>query len=156
MGDSVSAGLSDTALLSDSIFIAKAAAGSKAEVELGNLALAKTANSSVKDFANMMVTDHTKSSEELMDMAKNKSFVLPDTLDAEHKALADNLRNLTGAEFDRAYMTAMVEGHQKMLNLLQTQASTGLDANLKDFAAKTAPVVQMHLERAQQLQASLK
>lgn len=143
-------------LLADSVFIAKAAAGGKAEVELGNLALAKTTNTSIKDFANMMVTDHTKSNEELMAMAKNKSFMLADSLDGEHKAKADNLRNLSGAEFDRAYMATMVADHQKTLELMRTEASTGVDANLKDFAIKTAPVIQSHLEHAQRLQASIK
>lgn len=157
MGDSITAESADTAVvLADSVFIAKAAAGGRAEVELGNLAMAKTTNSSVKDFANMMVTDHTRSNEELMAMAKNKSFMLADSLDGEHKAKADNLRNLSGAEFDRAYAATMVEAHQKMLSLMRTEASTGVDANLKDFATKTAPVVQTHLEHAQKLQSSLR
>lgn len=158
-GDSVTTETANTvatATLADSVFIAHAAAGSMAEVELGNLALAKTTNTGVKDFANMMITDHTKSKEELMAMAKNKSFMLADSLDGEHKAIADNLRNLSGTAFDIAYAAAMVEGHQKMLSLMQTEASTGVDANLKDFAAKTAPVVQTHLEHAQKLQAGLK
>ena len=157
-GDSTTTESADTAavVLADSVFIAKAAAGGKAEVELGNLALAKTTNSSVKDFANMMVTDHTKSNEELMAMAKNKTFTLADSLDGEHKAIADNLRNLSGTAFDKAYAAAMVEGHQKMLSLMQTEASTGVDANLKDFATKTASVVQTHLEHAQRLHSGIK
>jgi putative membrane protein len=157
-GDTVAANSADTAsvVLADSVFIAKAAAGGKAEVELGNLAIAKTTNSSIKDFANMMVTDHTRSNEELMAMAKNKSFILADSLDGEHKAIADNLRNLSGVEFDRAYAAAMVEGHQKMLSLMRTEASTGVDANLKDFATKTATVVQTHLEHAKRLQSGLR
>jgi putative membrane protein len=157
-GDTTTTDTSNTASiqLADSVFIAKAAAGGMAEVELGNLALAKTTNSSIKDFANMMVTDHTKANEELMAMAKNKSFTLADSLDGEHKAKADNLRNLSGTAFDKAYMATMVEDHQKTLELMRTEASTGVDANLKDFAAKTAPVVQTHLEHAQKLQSSLK
>lgn len=82
--------------------------------------------------------------------------MLADSLDGEHKAIADNLRNLSGTAFDKAYAAAMVEGHQKMLSLMRTEASTGVDANLKDFAAKTAPVVQTHLEHAQRLQSGLK
>ncbi len=157
-GDTTATGGSDTAavVLADSLFIRQAAIGGMAEVELGNLALAKTANTSVKDFANMMITDHTKSNQELMAMAKGKSFTLPDSLDGEHKATADNLRNLTGSAFDKAYMTAMVDGHQKMLNLLRTEAASGMDANAKDYATKTIPVVQVHLEHAQRLQSSLR
>jgi putative membrane protein len=104
----------------------------------------------------MMVADHAKSNEELMAMAKNKSFTLPDTLYGEHKATADNLRSLTGTAFDKAYMAAMVEGHQKMLSLLQSETQSGMDANLKDYATKTAPVVQTHLEQAQKIQAGIR
>ncbi|RZA01710.1 MAG: DUF4142 domain-containing protein [Sphingobacteriaceae bacterium] len=145
-----------TVVLADSLFIRQAAIGGKAEVELGNLALATSTNTSVKDFATMMVADHTKSNEELMAMAKSKSFTLPDSLDAEHKATADGLRGLTGAAFDKAYMNAMVDGHQKMLALLQSEAQGGMDANLKDYATKTAPVVQTHLEQAQKIQAGIR
>lgn len=157
-GDSVTTDSANTAsvVLADSLFIRQATIGGMTEVELGNLALAKTTNSSVKDFANMMITDHTKANEELMAMAKNKSFTLPDSLDGEHKAKVDNLRNLSGAEFDRAYMATMVTDHQKTLELMRTEASSGVDAALKDFAAKTAPVVQTHLEHAQRLQGSLR
>jgi putative membrane protein len=157
-GDSITTEGADTAavVLADSVFIAKAAAGGMTEVELGNLALAKTTNSSVKDFANMMVTDHTRANEELMAMAKNKSFTLADSLDGEHKAKVDNLRNLSGTEFDRTYMATMVADHQKTLELMRTEVANGIDAGLKDFATKTIPVVQTHLEHAQKLQSGLK
>ncbi len=156
-GDTVATtGTETPPVLADSLFIVQAATGGMAEVELGNLALATSTNSSVKDFATMMVADHTKSNEQLMAMAKNKSFTLPDSLDGAHKATADGLRGLTGSAFDKAYMQAMVDGHQKMLALLQTEAQTGMDANLKDYAIKTAPVVQTHLEHAQKIQSNLR
>jgi putative membrane protein len=147
--------LTDTAM-PDSVFVKMTAMGGRAEVELGNIALANSTNTAVKDFANMMITDHTKANNELMAIAKNKNIILPDSLDAEHKAKGDSIRNLTGSAFDRAYAAMMVADHQKTLNLMQTEASGGLDANLKDFATKTTPVIQMHLEHAQRLQASIK
>jgi len=145
-----------TNFIPDTVFMAKAAIGGMAEVELANLALANSTNSNIKDFANMMVADHSKANAELDSIAKTKNFVLPKKLDTEHQAKRDSLNKLTGANFDRAYAASMVEGHQKMLNLMQTEASTGLDTKLKDFAAKTAPVVQMHLEHAKTLQVNIK
>ncbi len=145
-----------TTALPDSVFVNMAAMGGKTEVELSNIALATSNNAAIKDFANMMVTDHTKANNELMAIAKNKNIILADSLDAEHKAKGDNLRNLTGGAFDKAYVATMVADHQKTLDLMRNQASGGLDANIKDFAAKTAPVVQMHLEHAQTLQNSIK
>jgi len=148
--------VSTTNFIPDTVFMAKAAIGGMAEVELGNLALAKTTNADVKNFATMMVADHTKANEELMAIAKDKNFVLPKTLDAEHQAKSDSLRNLSGAAFDEAYAATMVEAHQKTLNLMQTEAANGIDAKLKDFASKTTTVVQTHLGHAQTLQANIK
>ncbi|WP_262711509.1 DUF4142 domain-containing protein [Mucilaginibacter corticis] len=77
-------------------------------------------------------------------------------MDAEHQAKSDSLSKLSGSAFDKAYVAAMVEGHQKTLALMQSEASGGKDADLKAFATKTAPVVQHHLEEIQKIQTNLK
>ena len=59
---------------------------------------------------------------------------------------------LSGAEFDRAYMDAMVMGHQTVAKNMMTEANSGTDPQLKAFAAKTLPTVQMHLKMAQDIQ----
>lgn len=148
--------VSTTYFIPDTVFMAKAAVGGMAEVEFANFALLKSTNAEIKNFATMMVTDHTKANEELMAIAKEKGFNLPKILDAEHQAKSDQLRDLTGAAFDKAYAATMVEAHQKTLDLMKTEAANGIDANLKDFAAKTATVVQAHLEHAQKLQGNVK
>lgn len=143
-------------VLSDTAFAVKAAVGGMAEVALGKMAAAKGTDSKVKDFGNMMVMDHRKANAELMSIAKAKNITLPTGLDAEHQAKSDSLSKLSGKDFDVAYVKAMVEGHQKTLALMQSEASSGKDAELKAFAAKTAPVVQMHLTEITKIQAGLK
>jgi putative membrane protein len=140
----------------DTAFTTKAAVGGMAEVALGKLAASKTSNAKIKDFANMMVTDHSKVNDELKGIAQSKKIMLPATLDAEHQAKSDSLNKLTGKEFDKAYVAAMVEGHQKTLSLMQEEASNGKDNELKAFAAKTAPVVKMHLDAITKIQAGMK
>lgn len=127
-----------------------------AEVALGKMAAAKGASKDVKDFGNMMVMDHGKANAELMNIAKAKNITLPATLDAEHQAKSDSLSKLNGAAFDKAYVAAMVEGHKKTLALMQSEAASGTDAELKGFAAKTGPVVQHHLDEIQKIQESIK
>ena len=147
----------DTAsAMSDTAFANKAAVGGMAEVARGKMAAAKGASKEVKDFGNMMVMDHGKANDELKGIAQKKNITLPAGLDAEHQAKSDSLSKLSGAAFDKAYVAAMVEGHKKTLALMQSEARGGKDADLKGFAAKTAPVVQHHLDEITKIQASLK
>jgi putative membrane protein len=127
-----------------------------AEVALGKMAASKSSDSKIKDFGNMMVMDHGKANSELMTIAKSKNIALPTGLDAEHQAKSDSLSKLSGKDFDMAYVNAMIEGHKKTLALMQSEATNGKDADLKAFAAKTAPVVQSHLTKIQQIHDSMK
>jgi putative membrane protein len=143
-------------MVADTMFANKAAIGGMAEVALGKLALTKTSSSKIKEFANMMVTDHGKANDELMAIAKSKNVMLPPTVDAKHQAKMDSLSKLSGTSFDKAYVTTMIDGHKKTLALMQTEASSGIDPEFKAFAAKTAPVVQMHLDAINKISASMK
>ena len=147
---------SSAMVVADTTFAAKAAVGGMAEVALGKMAAGKGADSKVKDFGKMMVMDHGKANNELMGIAKAKNIMLPAGLDAEHQAKSDSLSKLSGKDFDMAYVNAMIEGHKKTLALMQSEASNGKDADLKAFAAKTAPVVQMHLTEIQKIHDSMK
>ena len=154
---SVSATKTDTAkVVADTMFASKAAIGGMAEVALGKLALTKTSSAKIKDFANMMVTDHGKANAELASIAKGKNITLPATVDAGHQVKMDSLSKLSGKDFDKAYVAAMIEGHQKTLALMQSEASSGSDADFKAFAAKTAPTVQMHLDAINKINGDMK
>jgi len=147
---------SSAMVLADTTFAAKAAVGGMAEVALGKMAANKGASAQVKDFGNMMVMDHGKANAELMAIAKSENIMLPAGLDAEHQAKSDSLSKLSGKDFDMAYVNAMIDGHKKTLALMQSEAANGKDAKLKAFAAKTAPVVQQHLDKITQIQQSMK
>jgi putative membrane protein len=140
----------------DTIFADKAAIGGLAEVDLGKLALTKTDNARIKRFANMMITDHGKANTELARIANEKHITLPTSLDKEHQAKMDSLGQLSGRDFNRAYVNAMIAGHQKTLALMQDEAKNGKEADLRGFAAQTAPIVQMHLDSINKINAVLK
>jgi putative membrane protein len=147
---------SSTSAMADTAFASKAAISGMAEVALGKMAASKGMDSKVKDFGKMMMMDHGKANAELMSIAKTKNITLPAGLDAEHQAKSDSLGKLSGKDFDKGYVQVMIEGHKKTLALMQSEASGGQDPQLKAFAAKTAPVVQMHLEEITKIQAGLK
>lgn len=145
-----------TASMADTAFAHKAAMGGMAEVALGKMAAEKGMDPQVKDFGNMMVTDHGKANDELQSIAGSKSIQLPSELDAKHKALSDSLSNFSGKAFDVAYVNTMLEDHKKDLALFKSEATDGTDAELKAFAAKTADVIQMHLTKVQQIHDGMK
>jgi putative membrane protein len=140
----------------DAKFATTAANGGMAEVALGKLALEKTTNPKIKDFANMMITDHGKANDELKAIAKTKNITLPDSVDADHQKKMADLRQKSEKDFDKAYVDAMVDGHKKTLDLMKDAAKSCKDADLKAFAAKTAPTVQMHLDAINKIKASMK
>lgn len=140
----------------DTTFVNKAATGGMAEVELGQLASEKASNAKVKDFALMMITDHNKANDELRTIADAKNIMLPHTLDAKHAQIKADLMSKNGTEFDKAYVKAMVEGHQKTLALMEEGTVKNKDSALKEFAAKTAPVVKHHLDMIMKIQSELK
>jgi putative membrane protein len=140
----------------DAKFATDAANGGLAEVALGKLAQTKATNAEVKNFADMMVTDHSKANDELMAIAKTKNITLPAAPDADHQKKLEDLSKLSRKDFDKAYVDAMVDGHKKTLDLMQKAAKNCADADLKAFAAKTAQVVQTHLDAINKIQKSMK
>jgi putative membrane protein len=133
----------------DSGFARKAAMDGLAEVELGNMAQQKAANEQVKQFGARMVQDHTKANDELKQLASSKGIDLPTALDSKHKKDMDKLGTLSGAKFDKAYMSHMVDDHKKAVSEFKKQAKSGKDADLKAFASKTLPTLEEHLKMAQ-------
>jgi putative membrane protein len=142
--------------LADTAFANKAAVGGMAEVALGKMAAGKAFSTKVKAFGSMMVMDHGKANAELTAIAQKKNITLPAGLDAEHQAKSDSLSKLSGKDFDKAYVSGMVADHKKTLALMQAEAQSGTDPDLKAFAAKTAPIVQHHLDEITNIQRTLK
>ena len=127
-----------------------------AEVELSTLAKSKAKDAEVKKFAQQMIEDHSNANTELKQLAGKKNITLPTELDAMHKGIKDKLSSLSGAEFDKEYVNAMVADHEKSVNLFKTQADAGTDADAKAFAAKTLPKLQMHLDMIKGIQGKMK
>ena len=144
---------SNTALVQDN-FWTKAAQGGMAEVELAKIALQKSQNADVKKFAQMMVTDHTKANDELKALAAKKSVVLPTDI-GSHKSTMDDLSKLSGADFDKAYVKAMVEDHEEDVDLFDDNTDNS-DADIKAFTTKTLPTLKSHLETIKGIQSKMK
>lgn len=121
------------------------------EVEAGKLAQQNGTAQAVKDFGAMMERDHTKSSEDLKAAAAQASGVTVNPqMTAKHQSDLDALRN-AGSNFDSVYKQQQVAAHTQALSMLRNFADNGDAQPLKDFASKTATVVEGHLEHAREL-----
>jgi putative membrane protein len=139
----------------DRLFMQQAAIGGMAEVALAELVLARSRDAEVEAFADRMKADHGKANAELKGIADAAGVPLPTTLDAEHRAMREQLENLSGQAFDLAYLQGQLTDHQKSAQLLTYVIGSGQDPVLKDFAGKNLPLVLEHLDMVQELQAKL-
>jgi putative membrane protein len=135
----------------DQEFVKKAAIGGVAEVELGRVATQRAARPSVRSFGERMVTDHGRGNAELATLARSKGMDVSNTLDVTHQAMRDRLSGLSGADFDRAYMSEMVRDHTEDVALFERAAQSSTDADVKAFAERSLPMLRDHLALARQV-----
>ncbi len=143
----------NTAVIQDN-FWTTAAQGGMAEVELGKLALQKSQNAEVKKFAQMMITDHTAANTELKTLAAKKNIVLPTDIGG-HKDTVEDLSKLSGAEFDKEYVEAMVDDHEEDVDFFEDKSDNS-DADIKAFTTKTLPTLKKHLDAIKAIQSKMK
>jgi len=149
----------------DKSFVEKAAMDNMFEVKAGQLAEQRAMSPQVKQFAQRMVTDHTRANQELMALARQKGWQVPTALDQKHQELFTRLQNGgrsgnqpaaggTGAaagQFDRQYMEMQLKGHEKDVREFEKATQQAKDPQLKSWAQKTLPVIQEHLQMAKQI-----
>ncbi len=141
----------------DQKFMMMAAKGGMAEIEMARVALQKSSNDSVKQYAQKMIDDHTMAGDELKQLASTKGVMLPMQPDAKQMSMMAKMQGLSSMEFDMMYVKeAGVKAHQDMEKLFMKESMSGKDMEAKAFAAKTLPVVRMHLQMAREMMMNMK
>ena len=128
-------------------FIMEAANGGMTEVDLGKVAAEKGGSEEVKDFGNLMVTDHSKINDQLKSVASEMGVTIPEKVNATHQAMIDKMSKLSGADFDKAYVPAMVKDHKKDIADFEAAEKHVKNAVLKKFIEDSVPVMKEHLEK---------
>lgn len=133
-----------------------AAMGDLFEIESSKLALQKAKSPEVKSFAQMMVDGHSKTTNDLKTTLASAGVQVtpPTTLDEKHQSMLNDLQQAAAADFDTAYLDAQTKAHSESLDIHRGYAENGDNAPLKAFAAKTAPIVQQHLDQVKKLDTS--
>jgi putative membrane protein len=132
-------------------FIKEVATSDILEIEAAKIAQQK-GNAEEKKFAEMMVTDHSKTSSELKQMVPpDMKSAVPTALDDSSRNKLDKLRDTKPENFAAEYDPMQVSAHKDAVSLFERYAKGGENASLKDWAGKTLPALQHHLEMAQAL-----
>ena len=137
--------------LTDKGFVKTASASDLAEINTSRLAAQRASRPDVKKFAMQMIQDHTKSSEELLKIADKKGLEPAKEMAKKHKEMFEKLSMLQGADFDKEYMAGQVKAHDEAVKLFTNASKNLQDEELKAFASKTLPVIQMHHKMAKEM-----
>ncbi|WP_142683278.1 DUF4142 domain-containing protein [Chitinophaga polysaccharea] len=148
--------LADTAVTipakTDADFLVEAASGGMTEVQLGQLAQSNSVNREIKAFGEMMIRDHRKSRDKLKTLAQSKNIVLPDDISNHQQRIKERLEKRKREEFDRAYISLMIDDHKKDIREFQKAAKNAADPEIRAFAMDQLPVLNLHLDSARNLQ----
>jgi putative membrane protein len=132
------------------IFAKKVAASNAFEIQSSQLANDRAERDEVKTFAKKMIDDHTKSGQEFKAAVKSADVAAPpEEPDVNQKQTLSRLQQVRGKSFDDQYMGAQLKAHQEAVALFKSYSAQGKSAPLKDFAQKTLPTLEHHLQMAQ-------
>ncbi len=134
-------------------FVQNVAASDTFEIQSGRMAASQADNGEVKSFGQRMVDDHTKTSDQLLQLVKQNDIKveLPTPLDDKHQAKLDKLKDLSGNDFDKTYISSQVKAHEKAVDMFQAYGESGENAELKQWAETTLPALKDHLKQAKAL-----
>ncbi|HEX2845113.1 MAG TPA: DUF4142 domain-containing protein [Chitinophagaceae bacterium] len=139
-----------------SAFLVDATNGGMAEMQLSRIAVERSTNAAVKDFANLMINDHTSANDQVMALAAKKNVTLPSDVSDENRKKSDELMKKSAKDFDKEYVDMMVKDHEAAVNLFEKASNNVSDAEVVSFVNNILPKLRSHLESAKTLKKSLK
>jgi len=148
IGDTMDADMVTTGPITDQQFYQQAMVANQKEIAAGNMALQQAEDQQVKDYAQMIVDDHTAMNQTVVDEAGMADAAMP----APDPAVTAELQGTTGADFDRAYLAMMVAAHEKAIAMFENAEQNASTEEARNLASNALPKLREHLERAKELQ----
>lgn len=136
-------------------------AANTAEVDLAKLAQKNGKNPKVKKFAGMMISDHTQAKQKVGKLVTKLKITpaeskLSGDLKSDAESQTSKLKELKGADFDKAYIDGQVDAHRKVLDAFNNDLiPNAKDAGLKTLLEEIKPKIEAHLKEAQDIQSAL-
>jgi len=130
-------------------FLREAIAGNSAEIALAEVAERKSENPDVKQLAQMIRKDHRQANEKLKPLAESHGLAINQPLDSKHQKQLERFQKMSGAEFDKAYVTDMLKDHQKDIGKYQNAIENVTESDVQQYAQNTLPTLRQHLQHAE-------
>jgi putative membrane protein len=138
----------------DRLFITTAAQGDIYEIGSSRLAMQRAESQEVKDFAQRMIDDHTKTTQQLTPIAEELGVTPPSETTAMNQLMLAHLETLEGSAFETAYLEQQVLAHEAAVSAFTIASDAVQNQALKTFVSQNLPVLQEHLQMAQELMRS--
>jgi putative membrane protein len=136
----------------DMKFVMMAHSSNTLELALSQMALQKASSQAVKDFASMMVEHHSMAGQEMKQLLSTKGAMIPDSaLLSGHRMRLEMMQNLTGADFDKAYMRIMVDAHEEDVDEYEDETTDARDADIRAFTIRMMPILRTHYEKSKEV-----
>ena len=156
-GTATPSGVAPTEALTDEQIATVTSLANNTEIEQAKLARARSKDEQVLQFAGMMIAHHgdAQQKQNSMSLGSAESTLSRDMV-VEGNETLKTLKEKTGAEFDRAYMQAQVQAHQKVLDAIEGKLlPSAKREDLKAYLSELRPRVKQHLEQAERTAAAL-
>jgi putative membrane protein len=137
--------------MTDQQFLDMAAQTDMLEAHLGQMAQDLAASQDVKDYANMLISDHTGDYQQLSVLAAKDGFTIPKGLDAAHNKMIAPFEKQKGEAFDSHYIHEMIAGHTGAIGVYTNEANDAENGDVKAYASATLPALHKHLDGAKDL-----
>ncbi len=142
--------------VSDQAFVTFAAQNDMNEAHLGEIAAERASSQAIKDYAQMLVSDHKKDYQQLSAFGRKAGLEVPTALDASHLKLIAPLEKLKGPAFDRRFIREIVAGHETATAAYDKESRDGKNPELKTYAKDTVLLLEKHKDEAKLLLKSAK
>ena len=137
--------------MTDQQFVDFAGQTDMLEANVGQFASQNAVRQDIKDYAQMLTTDHTNDYNQLTAAAVKANVTVPKGLDAQHQKMAATLEKLKGGAFEMHFITDMISGHTQAISKYKWESENGTNADLKAYATQVLPTLQKHLDGAKDL-----
>jgi putative membrane protein len=136
-------------------FVKKAANSNLYEVQIGDTATKKASSQQVREYAQLLVRDHSDALQKLKPAVGDLGIKLPDTLEKKYTEMISNLSKKDSTSFDKEYIKQMIKDHKNDISEFEKAEKKLPPGALKNWVSTTLPVLRQHLTKAQEIEKSI-
>ncbi|MBL7699119.1 MAG: DUF4142 domain-containing protein [Chitinophagaceae bacterium] len=137
--------------VTDSAFAILASSINIAEIAASQIVADSSSDSTMIEFAEMMLAEHSAAQQELQTVASQFGLAVTNAVDAEHQMFIDSLLDLKSPAIDSLYIFRQVADHEKAIHIFKNHEAHGRQRQLRFYTQELLPVLTTHLQQAQSL-----